>query len=73
MIKLLQIENENPILDLWSVSNPKRASYYVDTETNRAVDNLIFFLASRIFRRLKNISKNTTKFTRSGNANLKKI
>lgn len=39
MIKLFQIENENPLFDLWPVSNPKRASYYVDTETNRAVDN----------------------------------
>ena len=39
MIKLFQIENENPLMDLWNVSNPKRASYYVDTETNRAVDN----------------------------------
>lgn len=39
MIKLFQIENENPLFDLWPLSNPKRASYYVDTETNRAVDN----------------------------------
>lgn len=39
MIKLFQIENENPLFDLWPVSNPKRASYYVELETNRAVDN----------------------------------
>lgn len=44
MIKLFQIENENPLMDLWPmdlwpVSNPKHASYYVELETNRAVDN----------------------------------
>lgn len=39
MIKLFQIENENPLFDLWPVSNPKRASYYVELETNREVDN----------------------------------
>lgn len=39
MIKLFQIENENPLFDLWPVSNPKHASYYVELETNRAVDN----------------------------------
>lgn len=39
MIKLFQIENENPLIDLWPISNPKHASYYVDLETNRAVGN----------------------------------
>ena len=51
MIKLFQIENENPLFDLWPLSNPKRASYYVETETIQDLNVAFEFLDKRSFEK----------------------